>query len=78
MTPKEEWLCYSGWATGGDAWLRDKIASLFDVEKANEAQKHLLHMASLRLTLMDLPIAAYTNHETELRALAETEFGPPP
>jgi hypothetical protein len=78
MTPKEEWLQYSGWISGKEAWLRDRIASLFDIESPNEAQQQLLHMASLRLTLLDLPSAAYPNQEGELRTLAEAEFGLPP
>ena len=78
MTPKEEWLRYSGWTDGANAWLRDRIAFLFDLEKPSEAQQRLLHMASLRLTLLDLPSTAYPDHESELKALAEAEFGPPP
>lgn len=78
MTPKEEWLSYSGWNFGTDAWLRDRIAELFDIEQPSDAQGHLLHMASLRLTLQDLPSAAYPTHETELRTLAQAEFGLPP
>ena len=78
MTPKEEWLSYSGWNFGADAWLRDRIAELFDIKQPSDAQGHLLHMASLRLTLLDLPSAAYPTHEMELRTLAQAEFGLPP
>lgn len=75
MDPKEEWLRYSGWdATEQDRRLRDGIASLFDLEKPTPRQQQLLHMASLRLTLQDLPAAAYPGQEAELRALAEIEF----
>jgi len=79
MPPKEEWLRYSGLDfSPRDMWLRDRIASLFDVDQPTEAQRYLLHMASLRLTLMDLPAGAYPNHEAELRALAQIEFGAEP
>ncbi|RFB79273.1 hypothetical protein [Methylovirgula sp. 4M-Z18] len=75
MTPKEEWLRFSGWDSSEHGrWLRDNIASLFDLENPTPAQRHILHMASLRLTLEDLPAAAYPNQEAELRTLAEAEF----
>lgn len=78
MDPKEEWLRYSGWdASEHDRWLRDRIASLFDLQNPTSRQQQLLHMASLRLTLQDLPAAAYPTQEAELRALAETEFKDP-
>ncbi|MGJ4858334.1 hypothetical protein ACN6KF_004331 [Labrys sp. La1] len=78
MDPKEEWLRYSGWdASEHDRWLRDRIASLFDLQNPNPRQQQLLHMASLRLTLQDLPAAAYPGQEAELRALAEIEFKDP-
>ncbi|WP_454811488.1 hypothetical protein [Labrys neptuniae] len=78
MDPKEEWLRYSGWdASEHDRWLRDRIASLFDLQNPTSRQQQLLHMASLRLTLQDLPAAAYPGQEAELRALAETEFKDP-
>ena len=79
MTPKEEWLRYSDLdRRPEDVWLRDRIAELFDIADPTPAQDKLLHMASLRLTLQDLPAAAYPGHEEELRALARAEFGPCP
>lgn len=79
MTPKEEWLRFSGWdRRPEDVWLRDRIAELFDIADPNPAQERLLHMASLRLTLQDLPAAAYPTQEEELRALALAEFGTKP
>jgi hypothetical protein len=75
MDPKEEWLRYSGWdSTERDRRLRDRIASLFELETLTPMQERILHMASLRLTLQDLPAAAYPTQEAELRALAEAEF----
>ena len=60
MTPKEEWLRYSGLDyTQDDKWLRDNVAKLFDLKAPTESQQRLLHMVSLRLTLADLPDAAY-------------------
>ncbi len=76
---KEEWLEYCGWHYSADErWFRDKIAKLFDLETPNESQQRLLFMADLRLTLFDLPDAAYPTHEAELKALLVKEFGPPP
>ena len=77
--PKAEWLKYSGLDYSvRDRWLRDKIAGLFDLKNPNDAQKRLLSMADLRLTLADLPPEAYPNHKAELMALAEAEFGSAP
>ena len=59
-----------------DRWVRDNIAALFDVKQPNEAQERLLSMADTRLTLMDLPSAAWPTHKQELMALAQAEFGP--
>lgn len=73
MSPKDEWLRYSGWEHS-DRWLRDQIAMLFDLPNPTDAQKRILHMASLRLTLQDLPAAAYPTQEAELRELAQAEF----
>jgi hypothetical protein len=76
MTWKEEWLRCSGWDSSTEKIrLREKIAALSDLENPNEAQQRLLHMADLRLTLMDLPLGARPNHEAELLALARAEFG---
>lgn len=75
MDPKQEWLRFSGWdSTEHDRWLRDRIASLFDLDRPTALQHRILHMASLRLTLQDLPATAYPTQEDELRALAEAEF----
>jgi hypothetical protein len=72
---KKEWLRLSGLDTSADdRWVRDNIAALFDVKQPSEAQERLLSMADMRLTLMDLPSAAWPNHKQELMALAE--FGP--
>jgi hypothetical protein len=69
---KNEWIKYSGLNySKEDRWLRDKIAALFDIEEPNEDQRHVLHMADLRLTLFDLPGGAYPNHKEELMALAQ-------
>jgi len=76
---KEEWLTYSGLDhSAEDRWLRDKIATLFDVKEPTAAQKRLLEMASFRLTLIDLPESAFPGHKAELMALARNEFGAPP
>jgi hypothetical protein len=75
---KDEWIKYSGLDySDQDRWLRDRIAALFDVEEPNEQQRHVLHMADLRLTLFDLPAGAYPNHKEELMTLARELFGPP-
>ena len=80
MTPKEaknEWLRCSGLNySKNDIWLRNKTAALFEIRNPTEAQKRLLHVASLRLTVMDLPVAGC--FDEEFRALAEAEFGKPP
>jgi hypothetical protein len=79
MTPKEEWLKFSGLNySPSDRWLRNKIARLFDIKRPTEAQKKLLFMAERRLSLMDLPSGLSRGHEAELRELAEAEFGRPP
>lgn len=76
MDPKEEWLKYGSIdSSSSDRWLCDRISSLFDVENPTPEQDYILHMASLRLTLMDLPSGAYRTHESELWALVEAEFG---
>jgi hypothetical protein len=79
-TPKElkkEWLRFSGLDTSAeDRWVRDNIAAPFDVKQPSEAQERLLSMADTRLTLMDLPSAAWPAHKEELMALAQAEFGP--
>jgi hypothetical protein len=75
---KEEWLRCSGLNhSAEDIWLRDKVASLFDLAKPNEEQDHLLWMADKRLTLLDLPSGAWPGHKEELMALAQKMFGPP-
>jgi hypothetical protein len=74
---KKEWLRFSGLdSSAEDRWVRDNIAVLFDVKQPNEAQKKLLAMADTRLTLMDLPTAAWPTQHEELMALAQAEFGP--
>jgi hypothetical protein len=79
MTLKQEWLTYSDLnRTPEDIWLRHKIAKLFDLREPSESQSQLRCMANVGLSLSDLPANAYPNHETELRALALKEFGPPP
>lgn len=71
MDFKEEWLRYSALnEEPEDIWLRDLVASLIDVPKPDEDQSWILHMAGLRLTLFDLPQAAYPNHKEELMELA--------
>jgi hypothetical protein len=76
MTPKEEWLRFSGLDHSlEDIWLRDNIAALYDEVSPSPSQTKLLHMAGLRLSLMDLPANAYPGHKEELKALAWTEFG---
>jgi hypothetical protein len=81
-TPKElkkEWLRFSGLDTSADdRWLRDKIASLFDIRQPNEAQEKLLWLADKHLTRTDLPSGGWHTHKAELMALASAEFGPPP
>jgi hypothetical protein len=74
---KKEWLRFSGLDySADDRWVRDNIAALFDVKQPSEAQERLLSMADMRLTLMDLPSAAWPNHKEQLMALAQAEFGP--
>jgi hypothetical protein len=74
---KEEWLRFSGLDhSADDRWVRDNIAALFDVKQPTQAQERLLAMADTRLTLMDLPSAAWPAHKQELMALALAEFGP--
>ena len=74
---KAEWLRCSGLNhSEEDIWLRDKIASLFDIPEPNEEQDHLLSMADRRLTLLDLPSGAWPNLKEELMALARKMFGP--
>jgi hypothetical protein len=76
---KQEWLDHSGLDhSADDRWLRDKIAALFDIEQPTAAQERLLAMADLRLTLLDLPAAAYRTHKAELFAMVQSQFGPPP
>lgn len=71
MDFKEEWLRYSALnEEPEDIWLRDLVASLTDIPEPDEDQAHILHMASLRLTLFDLPEGAYPDHKEELMALA--------
>jgi hypothetical protein len=75
---KEEWPRCSGLNDSAeDVWLRDKVASLFNLAKPNEEQDHLLWMAEMRLTLLDLPSSAWRSHKEELMALARKMFGPP-
>jgi hypothetical protein len=74
---KREWLRFSGLDySADDRWVRDNIAALFDVKQPSEAQQRLLSMADMRLTLMDLPSAAWPNHKQQLMTLAQAEFGP--
>ena len=76
---KEEWLRYSGLNhSAQDRWLRDNVATLFDIEEPTAAQKRLQGMASIHLTLMDLPDGAGFNHKAEFLKLAQDEFGMPP
>jgi hypothetical protein len=76
---KEEWLRHSALDhSAQDRWLRDSVAALFDLAEPTAAQKRLLQMAGLHLTLMDLPDSAYPNHKAEFIALAQNEFGMPP
>jgi hypothetical protein len=76
---KEEWLRHSGLDDSAEnRWLRDNIAALFDIEVPTAAQRRLLQMTDLRLTLADLPSGAYPNHGAELMAMAQNEFGAPP
>lgn len=71
MSFKEEWLRYSALNEAAeDIWLRDLVTSLMDIPEPDEEQGGLLHMAGLRLTLMDLPAAAYPNHKEEFLELA--------
>jgi len=71
MDFKEEWLRYSGLnEEPEDIWLRDLVASLIDIAEPDEEQAWITHMAGLRLTLFDLPAAAYPNHKEELMGLA--------
>jgi len=68
---KDEWLRYSGLDySDDDRWLRDMVASLFELEILNEEQQKLLHMADLHLTLMDLPAAAKPGHKSEMMTFA--------
>lgn len=79
MTTKQEWLRYCGLKHASeDRWLRDNIAKLFDVSSPTESQRHLLHLASLHLTLGSLPADARPANDAELRAAGLKEFGPPP
>lgn len=71
MDFKEEWLRYAALdERAEDIWLRDLVASLADISEPDDEQARILHMASLRLTLFDLPEAAYPNHKEELLELA--------
>jgi hypothetical protein len=73
---KKTWLRYSTLSQSRqEVWLRDKIASLYDIKDPTERQKKLLRMAWDRLVLMDLPSEVFKPHEKEFRALAEAEFG---
>jgi hypothetical protein len=75
---KNEWLRYSGLNySDDDCWLRNTVASLFDLETPNEDQKELLHMADLHLTLMDLPAGAKPGHKDDMMAFARSLFPRP-
>jgi hypothetical protein len=76
ISPKEEWIRYSGldWSDE-DRWLGDNIAALLDVKEPDEQQRRLLQMADLRLSLFDLPAGAKTKHKEELLSLAQRQFG---
>jgi hypothetical protein len=53
MRPKEEWLRHCGFNySDQDRWLRDKIASLFDLKEPTEAQRRLMKLADLHLTCL--------------------------
>lgn len=75
MTPKEEWLRYSGLIhSDDDIWLRNNVAKLFDVDQPTELQRFILDDADLFLTLKDLPAGARPNHKSEMMDRAEMEF----
>jgi hypothetical protein len=72
---KADWLRCSGLDySDEDRWLRDTVASLYDLETLNEDQQKLLHMADLHLTLMDLPAAAKPGHENDMMLFARSHF----
>lgn len=80
---KNEWLRYSNLNySNDDRWLRDAVASLFDLEAPNEDQQRLLHMADLHPTLMDLPAGAKPGHKDDMMSFARSLFpgaiGSPP
>jgi hypothetical protein len=76
---KQEWLNYSGLNhSDDDRWLRDKVASLFDVPHPSPSQGELMGMADTWLTMFDLPMAGSPVHKAEMFAKAQAEFGPAP
>lgn len=72
---KNEWLRYSNLNySADDRWLRDTVASLFDLKALTEDQQRLLHMADLHLTLNDLPARAKPGHKEEMMSFARSLF----
>ena len=76
---KQEWLNYSGLNySDDDRWLRDRVASLFDLPHPSPSQAELIGMADIWLTMFDLPVAGSPVHKAKMLAVAQAEFGPAP
>jgi hypothetical protein len=74
---KHEWLSYGGLGySEDDRWLRDNIASLFDVLRPSPSQTELMNLADTWLTMFDLPVAGSPTHKAKMFAVARAEFGP--
>jgi len=72
---KQAWLDQCGLNNSDqDRQLRDRVATLFDIQTPSRLQQEILKRADLRTSLLSLPANAYTQQQQELIALIRKEI----
>ncbi|GEM_PF-2625594 len=72
---KQAWLAHCGLNNSEqDRTLRDRVATLFDVETPTRLQQEILTRADVRRSLHTLPANAYTQQHQEFIRLIRKEI----